>query len=272
MMTSWIPNISGFLRRSRSTNEVTSYYYLLAFATYCIFQVEAFNHRSLAHEARPPLTHVTALSLDSVEEPELVGETEILDSDLVRSLSENLPSRLVGSDWRLIYSTSSHGFSLSSFYRRCSTSTNGPTLLCIRDIEDNIFGALVSSPIVISESFYGTGETFLFTATPRFRMFKWSGENPHFARYVPSHSFVSQFLIFHFTGAMFITSLWVRERGNLGCGLTLACVRGGPRPAPPTTTRPWWRPGTSWSRQSSAGPLTEILMPGCYQTSKWWIW
>ena len=31
MMTSWIPNISGFLRRSRSTNEVTSY--LLAFAT-----------------------------------------------------------------------------------------------------------------------------------------------------------------------------------------------------------------------------------------------
>lgn len=165
MMTSWIPNISGFLRRSRSTNEV-----------------ESLSRRSLAHDARPPLTHVTALSLDSAEEPELVGETEILDTDLVRSLSENLPSRLIGSDWRLIYSTSSHGFSLSSFYRRCSTSTSGPTLLCIRDIDDNIFGALVSSPIVISEHFYGTGETFLFTATPRFRMFKWSGENPHFAR------------------------------------------------------------------------------------------
>lgn len=145
-------------------------------------QVEALSHRSLGHEARPPLTHVTTLSLDTAEDPELVGETEILDSDLVRSLSENLPSRLIGSDWRLIYSTSSHGFSLSSFYRRCSTSTNGPTLLCIQDIDDNIFGALVSSPIVISEHFYGTGETFLFTATPRLRMFKWSGENPHFAR------------------------------------------------------------------------------------------
>jgi len=165
MMTSWIPNISGFLRRSQSTNEV-----------------ESLSRRSLAHEARPPLTHVTALSLDSAEDPELVGETEILDTDLVRSLSENLPSRLIGSDWRQIYSTSSHGFSLSSFYRRCSTSTSGPTLLCIRDIDDNIFGALVSSPIVISEHFYGTGETFMFTATPRFRMFKWSGENPHFAR------------------------------------------------------------------------------------------
>jgi len=165
MMTSWIPNISGFLRRSRSNNEV-----------------EALGHRSLSHEARPPLTHVTALSLDSAEEPELVGDTEILDTELVRSLAENLPSRLIGSDWRLIYSTSSHGFSLSSFYRRCSTSTSGPTLLCIKDIDDNIFGALVSAPISISEHFYGTGESFLFTASPRFRMFKWSGENPHFAR------------------------------------------------------------------------------------------
>lgn len=184
MMTSWIPNISGFLRRSRSTNEVIFPFIWSKKSLHVLGQVEALSHRSLGHEARPPLTHVTTLSLDTAEDPELVGETEILDSDLVRSLSENLPSRLIGSDWRLIYSTSSHGFSLSSFYRRCSTSTNGPTLLCIQDIDDNIFGALVSSPIVISEHFYGTGETFLFTATPRLRMFKWSGENPHFARWV----------------------------------------------------------------------------------------
>ena len=82
----------------------------------------------------------------------------------------------------------------------------------------------------------------------------------------------ASFTFFYFTGAMFTTSLWVRERGNLDCGLTPACVRGGPRPAPPTTTLPWWGPGrpeeaTSWSRQSSAGPLTEIFMPGCSQSS-----
>ena len=75
----------------------------------------------------------------------------------------------------------------------------------------------------------------------------------------------ASFTFFYFTGAMFTTSLWVRERGNLDCGLTPACVRGGPRPAPPTTTLPWWGPGrpeeaTSWSRQSSAGPLTEIII------------
>ena len=71
---------------------------------------------------------------------------------------------------------------MTLLHRRCSLATNGPTLLCITDVQDNIFGALVSSPIVMSEHFYGTGETFLFSATPRFRVFKWSGENPHFAR------------------------------------------------------------------------------------------
>merc|ERR1719266_1320586 len=164
-MTSWIPNISGFLRRSRSTNEI-----------------DPLGQRSLGHQARPPLTHLHTLSLDTTEEPELLGDTEILGADLVSRLAENLPSRLIGSDWRLIYSTSTHGFSLSGFYRRCGSATNGPTLLCITDVQDNIFGALVSSPIVMSEHFYGTGETFLFSATPRFRVFKWSGENPHFAR------------------------------------------------------------------------------------------
>ena len=68
-------------------------------------------------------------------------------------------------------------------FRLCRTGTNGPTLLCITDIEDNTFGALVSSPIVMSERFYGTGETFLFSATPVFKVFKWSQENSNFVRY-----------------------------------------------------------------------------------------
>ena len=49
-----------------------------------------------------------------------------------------------------------------TYCRICSTTTNGPTLMCIMDTDDNIFGALVSSPIVISKTFYGTGECFLF--------------------------------------------------------------------------------------------------------------
>jgi len=164
-MTSWIPNISGFLKRSRSVNEA-----------------EVLSPRPLTHQTKHPLTHLNTLSLDIAEQPELVGNTEILSDDLVRRLSERFPARLIGADWRLIFSTSSHGFSLSSFYRHCGTATHGPTLVCIQDTDNNVFGALVSSPLVLSEHFYGTGETFLFQASPRFQVYNWSGDNPHFAR------------------------------------------------------------------------------------------
>ncbi len=66
--------------------------------------------------------------------------------------------------------------------RVCSTITNGPTLMCIMDTEDNIFGALISSPIVISKTFYGTGECFLFKAKPEFEVYNWSQENSNFVR------------------------------------------------------------------------------------------
>ena len=54
--------------------------------------------------------------------------------------------------------------------------------MCIMDTEDNIFGALISSPIVISKTFYGTGECFLFKAKPEFEVYNWSQENSNFVR------------------------------------------------------------------------------------------
>ena len=62
MMSSWIPNFSGFMKKSRN-------------------EAEVLGQRSLSHEAKPPLTHVTDLCLDSG--PELIGDTEILDPDHV---------------------------------------------------------------------------------------------------------------------------------------------------------------------------------------------
>ena len=37
----------------------------------------------------------------------------------------------------------------------------------------------------MSEHYYGTGETFLFTFHEQFRTFNWSGENLYFARGSP---------------------------------------------------------------------------------------
>ena len=93
--------------------------------------------------------------------------------------------------------------------------------MCIMDTEDNIFGALISSPIVISKTFYGTGECFLFKAKPEFEVYNWSQENSNFVRWDESDvldgyrmKFVAE-AVFTLIAA---TSLWVRERASLVCG------------------------------------------------------
>ena len=92
MMTSWLPSLSGLMRRSRSEGEMIS------------------------HQAKPAITH-QALSLDLDVIPELSGESEILTEELISRLADHLPPRIIGTTWRLHFSTSSQGYSLSSLYR-----------------------------------------------------------------------------------------------------------------------------------------------------------
>ena len=152
-----MPSLGGFLKRSRSETEVLN------------------SSKSLTHQGKQ-------LSLDLDCLPEVEGESEILRTEDIQRLSDCLPPRIIGTSWRLIFTTSMHGFSLASLYRKCSQETSSPTLLCIEDSKENMFGALLSCPIKLHEHFYGTGETFLFTCKPEFRVFNWSGENQHFAR------------------------------------------------------------------------------------------
>ena len=52
-----------------------------------ILQAEVLSPRPLTHQTKHPLTHLNTLSLDIAEQPELVGNTEILSDDLVINLS-----------------------------------------------------------------------------------------------------------------------------------------------------------------------------------------
>uniref|UniRef100_A0A672GMH1 TLDc domain-containing protein n=1 Tax=Salarias fasciatus TaxID=181472 RepID=A0A672GMH1_SALFA len=45
-----------------------------------------------------------------------------------------------------------------------------------------VFGAFLSHPLRPSEEFYGTGETFLFMLHPRFKCFRWTGDNCFFIK------------------------------------------------------------------------------------------
>ncbi|XP_007574198.1 nuclear receptor coactivator 7 isoform X3 [Poecilia formosa] len=118
-------------------------------------------------------------------EPEGVGNvvenSRVLQVSHVRELCKELPARTVGRAWQLAYSTSRHGASLKSLYRKLS-STDSPVLIVIKDALDELFGAFLSDPLRPSETFYGTGETFLFMLHPRFKSFRWTGENSFFIK------------------------------------------------------------------------------------------
>ncbi|XP_068436274.1 oxidation resistance protein 1 isoform X3 [Clinocottus analis] len=112
---------------------------------------------------------------------DIVESSHILEAAHVKELCKELPPRTVGYSWQLTYSTSRHGASLKSLYRKLG-GTDSPVLLVIKDALNDIFGAFLSHPLRLSETFYGTGETFVFMLHPRFKCFKWTGENSFFIK------------------------------------------------------------------------------------------
>ncbi|KAL3049297.1 hypothetical protein OYC64_008707 [Pagothenia borchgrevinki] len=112
---------------------------------------------------------------------DIVASSNILEASHVKELCQELPPRTVGYSWHLAYSTSRHGASLKSLYRKLS-KLDSPVLIVIKDALDEIFGAFLSHPLRPSETFYGTGETFLFMLHPRFKCFRWTGENSFFIK------------------------------------------------------------------------------------------
>ncbi|XP_039720218.1 TLD domain-containing protein 2 isoform X1 [Pteropus medius] len=118
-------------------------------------------------------------------EPQLAEAGQVLGASEIRQscpqLSLHLPSRVTGHPWRLAFSTSRDGFSLRSLYRQME-GRSGPVLLVLRDQDGQIFGAFSSAALRLSKGFYGTGETFLFSFSPRLKVFKWTGHNSFFVK------------------------------------------------------------------------------------------
>ncbi|KAM4816880.1 nuclear receptor coactivator 7 isoform X1 [Urocitellus parryii] len=111
--------------------------------------------------------------------PILQPQSALLENMHIEQLARRLPARVQGYPWRLAYSTIEHGTSLKTLYRK-SASLDSPVLLVIKDMDNQIFGAYATHPFKFSDHYYGTGETFLYTFSPNFKVFKWSGENSYF--------------------------------------------------------------------------------------------
>ncbi|KAJ6663082.1 hypothetical protein lerEdw1_010675 [Lerista edwardsae] len=113
--------------------------------------------------------------------PNLSDPSELLQLEQIEKLTKRLPPRTIGYPWTLVYSTAKHGMSLKTLYRTM-LGLDTPVLMVIKDSDGQIFGALASEPFKVSDGFYGTGETFLFTFCPEFEVFKWTGDNMFFIK------------------------------------------------------------------------------------------
>ncbi|XP_032815435.2 nuclear receptor coactivator 7-like isoform X3 [Petromyzon marinus] len=111
--------------------------------------------------------------------PTLNVESNLLQHHHIEKLVPELPPRTVGYTWSLLYGTAQHGTSLGTLYRAALLS-DSPVLLVVCDTDGQVFGAFVSSAIRCNDHYYGTGETFLYTFNPDFKIFRWTGENSFF--------------------------------------------------------------------------------------------
>ena len=63
--------------------------------------------------------------------------------------------------WTLLYRLSDHGVSMNTFIQRLSGMEN--TLMIVEDKSGYKFGGFCTEEWFFSNSFYGTGENFVFT-------------------------------------------------------------------------------------------------------------
>ncbi|XP_051949502.1 oxidation resistance protein 1-like isoform X2 [Xyrauchen texanus] len=148
--------------------------------------------------------------------PNLNEPSDLLQPDQIEKLAKHLPPRTFGYPWSLAFSTSKHGMSIKSLYRAMQ-GQESPVLMVIKDSDGQLFGALASEPFKVSDGFYGTGETFLFTFCPDFKVFKWTGDNLFFIKGDPDS------LAFGGGGGEF--GLWLD--GDLYHGRTNSCKTFG---------------------------------------------
>lgn len=116
--------------------------------------------------------------------------SEVLSSEQMALVWSWLPARITMLQPEVIYSTNEHGSSLTNFFFH--TDTWEPTLLAVLTTRDERFGAYCSTRWQErTKTYFGTGETFLFTFVPEPQRFAWVGVGS--SRDVPhsSHLFIS---------------------------------------------------------------------------------
>jgi len=116
------------------------------------------------------------------ELPVLNVPSNILEEDDLLALRERLPTRLENHPWSLVFSTTRDGFSLSQLYRKLH-EVDSVVLLVIQDVDQVIFGGLLSEPPQVTDSFTGNGECWLFSfQSGDLEVYTWTTANQLFIK------------------------------------------------------------------------------------------
>lgn len=89
------------------------------------------------------------------------AKSEILSERKLRELHQNIPYYQRYKNLKLLFSTSVHGISMSTFFE--NTKDYKVSIVIIKDDDQNVFGGYLSEEIRRTDKFYGTGESFVFS-------------------------------------------------------------------------------------------------------------
>mmetsp|Transcript_14574 Transcript_14574/g.49747 ORF Transcript_14574/g.49747 Transcript_14574/m.49747 type:complete len:476 (-) Transcript_14574:336-1763(-) len=110
--------------------------------------------------------------------PRLARKSRLLSDEVLWIFGPQLPPTCVQKPWKQLYSSVKHGKSFSRFMSKILF--RGPTLLIFKDKLGCVFGGFASVSWHKSNKFYGDGRCFLFSSSPRMKIFPASNVNNNF--------------------------------------------------------------------------------------------
>ena len=110
--------------------------------------------------------------------PKLLGESRIMNEQHIINLEVSLPAQYHGYDWKLVFSNLDNGYDLTKLYQQAGEHDS--LILLIKDSNGFIFGGFTATPWKVSPGYVGTGENFLFSLEPEFKVYGWTEVNMYF--------------------------------------------------------------------------------------------
>lgn len=112
-----------------------------------------------------------SVEIEDIPLPSVSEESNLVSLDDMRLIASHMPLRHRTKKWTLLYSTLRDGISMQTLLRK--SKGKHPTVLIVRDMSKNVFGAFCSESWRISSRYYGTGETFVFRVDPEPAVWHW---------------------------------------------------------------------------------------------------